>query len=524
MNRLKKINTVIIGFIILLFSACVSTKPVAMNKIAFANNSVVAHRGAWKKNGFPENSIASLKHAIELNCTGSEFDVRMTADDSLVINHDPHYNNLEIEKTTYANLVKFKLTNGEKLPTLREYIKAGMENNNSTRLVCEIKPSEISKERGQIIATKVVQLFKELDAEQMVAFISFDYEILKKIRVLNPTVSTQYLEGNKSPEQLKADGISGLDCHFSVFKNHPEWIESAKNNNITLNAWTVNDAVDMDWLLANNFDFITTNEPELLLERIAQFKASYQDYKLVWSDEFDYSGLPDSTKWNYDIGGHGWGNNEKQFYLEKSIENSFVKAGKLHIVALKKPYKNSEYTSARLTTYKRFLMQYGKLEVMAKLPEGKGTWPAIWMLPETLRTKEEEWPLSGEIDIMEHVGKDPNVVHTSLHTELYNFWKKNQYTHFETLPDVFKEFHLYGIEWTSESIKFYIDNNLFYEATKGENGKDTTNEGWPFEKPYYLILNLAIGGNWGGEIDDSIFPSEMLIDYVRIYQKSSQNN
>lgn len=524
MNRLKKINIAILGFVFTIFSACVSTKPSIMNKISFAENNVVAHRGAWKKNGFPENSIASLKHAIELKCTGSEFDVRMTADGVLVINHDPHYNNLEIEKTTYSDLLKFKLSNGEKLPTLSEYVKAGMENNTSTKLVCEIKPSEISKERGQIIATKVVQLFKELDAEHMVAFISFDYDILKKIEELNPRYSTQYLEENKSPEKLKADGITGADYHFSIFKAHPEWIDSAKKNNLTLNAWTVNEAAEMDWLLANTFDFITTNEPELLFERIAQFKASYKDYKLVWSDEFEYSGLPDSTKWNYDIGGHGWGNNEKQFYLEKSIENSFVKEGKLHIASLKKDYEDLHYTSTRLTTYDRFLIQYGKIEVMAKLPEGKGTWPAIWMLPETLRTKEEVWPLCGEIDIMEHVGKDPNMVHVSLHSQLYNHIQNTQVTHFERLPDVFNDFHLYEIEWTTNSIKFYIDNKLFYEALKGENGKVTANEGWPFEKPYYLILNLAIGGNWGGDIDETIFPSEMLIDYVRIYKTENEKN
>lgn len=250
---------------------------------------------------------------------------------------------------------------------------------------------------------------------------------------------------------------------------------------------------------------------------------SYKDYKLVWSDEFEYIGLPDSSKWNYDIGGHGWGNNEKQIYLEKSLENSYVKDGKLHIAALKKTYENMQYTSARLTTFNRYLIQYGKIEVMAKLPQGKGTWPAIWMLPETIRSKEEEWPLCGEIDIMEHVGKDLNMVHVSLHSELYNHIKNTQVTHFERLHDVSKDFHLYGIEWTTNSIKFYIDNNLFYEAKKGENGKVTTNEGWPFEKPYYLILNLAIGGNWGGEIDDTIFPAEMQVDYVRMYQKINNN-
>ncbi|MDP3353470.1 MAG: family 16 glycosylhydrolase [Flavobacteriaceae bacterium] len=524
MRKFKKIPTVLLIASFTFILGCNSNKTILKTNINFANNKVVAHRGAWKKLNLPQNSIASLKQAIQLNCTGSEFDVRMTADGILIINHDPLYNNLEIEKTNYSKLAVFKLSNGEKLPTLKEYLLAGIENNTATRLVCEIKPSKISKDRGQLIATKVVQLVESLKAKDMVEYLSFDYEILKKIIEIDPTASTQYLESNKSPIQLKEDGISGADYYYTDYQNLGEWIDIAKINGITLNAWTVNKVADMDWLLANNFDFITTDEPELLLETAIKRANIYKNYNLIWSDEFEYTGLPDKTKWNYDIGGHGWGNNEKQYYLENSLENSYVKEGKLHIVALKKEYKNSNYTSARLTTYERFLIQHGKIEVMAKLPKGKGTWPAIWMLPESLREKKEVWPLCGEIDIMEHVGKDPNVVHTSLHTELYNFWKKNQYTHFEKLPDVYNDFHLYGIEWTPESIRFFIDNKLFYEAIKGENGKETTNEGWPFEKPYYLILNLAIGGNWGGDIDDAIFPSEMLIDYVRIYQQPTSNN
>lgn len=254
------------------FTSCSVSKNTIKTKMTFANNIVVAHRGAWKKNNFPENSIASLQHAIELKCTGSEFDVWMTADDSLVINHDSDYNKLAIEKTNYANLIAFKLSNGEKLPTLREYLLAGLENNNSTRIVCEIKPSGISKERGKAVAEKVVKLVHELNAQNRIVYISFDYDILKKIIEINPNAITQYLEGDKSPGQLKADGISGADYHFSVFKNHPEWIENAKKNNIILNAWTVNEAADMDWLLANGFDFITTNEPELLFERIKNKK------------------------------------------------------------------------------------------------------------------------------------------------------------------------------------------------------------------------------------------------------------
>ena len=251
--------------IVLLFIGC-----VAVNKstpIKFANNSVVAHRGAWKKNGLPQNSIASLQRAIKIKCAGSEFDVRMTADDSLVINHDPEYNNLVIEKTNYADLEAFKLSNGEKLPTLREYILSGIENNHSTRLICEIKPSDISKERGKMIATKVIQLVEKLNAQNRMVYISFDFDILKKIIAINPAAITQYLEANKSPEELKAEGISGADYYFQDFKTHPEWITNAQKNNIILNAWTVNEGTDMDWFISNKFNFITTNEPELLLEK-----------------------------------------------------------------------------------------------------------------------------------------------------------------------------------------------------------------------------------------------------------------
>src|SRR3970040_400070 len=245
---------------------------------------------------------------------------------------------------------------------------------------------------------------------------------------------------------------------------------------------------------------------------------SKHDYKLIWSDEFNYVGLPDATKWGYETGGHGWGNNEKQYYKEKSIKNSFVKDGNLHIVALKEKFENSNYTSAKLTTYQKMSLQYVKIEVRAKLPQGKGNWPAIWMLPESIQTGSEDWPLCGEIDIMEHVGKDEKMVEVSLPSHIYNHVINTQITHFEKIDDVVNNFHKYGIEWDEKSIKFFIDDKLFYESVKGENGRVTANEGWPFDKPFYLILNLAIGGNWGADIDDSIFPNEMEIDYVRIYK------
>jgi beta-glucanase (GH16 family)/glycerophosphoryl diester phosphodiesterase len=503
--------------IIVLFSSCMVTRELNQ-AIRFSDNPVVAHRGAWKRNNLPENSIASLRKAIQLKCTGSEFDVRMTSDGTLIVNHDPTYHNLPIEETSYADLLTFKLSNGESLPTLKEYILAGMENNNSTRLVCEIKPSPKGKERGEIIAAKVLKLVHELKADKMVVYISFDYDILKKIIELNPKASTQYLEANKSPDQLKADGLAGLDYHFSAFSSHPEWIEAAKKSKLTLNAWTVNEVEDLDWLLAKGFDFITTNEPELLLERIAKAPVA-AGWKLAWGDEFNYQGLPDAAKWTFEEGGNGWGNNEKQFYRGNSLANSFVKDGTLHVVALKEDFSNSKYTSAKLTTYQKHTFQYGKVEVRAKLPKGKGTWPAIWMLPESIQNKTEGWPLCGEIDIMEHVGKDQNMIHTSLHSELYNHVKGTQITHFERLQDVSDTFHKYGIEWSAEAIKFFIDDKLFFESLKGQNGRVSSNEGWPFDKPYYLILNLAVGGNWGGEIDESALPAEMQIDYVRVYHK-----
>jgi beta-glucanase (GH16 family) len=251
-------------------------------------------------------------------------------------------------------------------------------------------------------------------------------------------------------------------------------------------------------------------------------KAEPNGWKLVWSDEFNYKGLPDSTKWNYEVGDNGWGNNEKEYYVEKSTANSYADGEKLHIVALHKKMGKSDYTSAKLNTYQKFSFQYGKIEVMAKLPAGKGTWPAIWMLPESLLKGTEDWPLCGEIDIMEHVGWHPGFIHVSLHSKLYNHILSTQVTHFEQLKDVFGTFHKYALELSADSMIFYIDDKLFYATAKGEDGRVSTNEGWPFDKPYYLILNLAIGGNWGGEIDDSIFPAEMQVDYVRIYQKTGK--
>jgi len=242
----------------LLTLSCTSMK-VSIYKPA---NHIVAHRGAFKKNGFPENSIASLKEAIRLGCAGSEFDVRMSADDSLVINHDPTHNKLEIEKTNYAELIQHPLSNGEKLPTLREYLLAGVENNTHTDLVLEIKPSGLGAERAQKIVDRVVDLVKELKPPFRIVYISFDYNMCLHLLKRIPKAHVQYLNGDKTPDQLKEAGIRGMDYNFSVFKKHPEWITRAKELGIVLNVWTVNDLTMMQGFLDQGFELITTNEPE----------------------------------------------------------------------------------------------------------------------------------------------------------------------------------------------------------------------------------------------------------------------
>ena len=266
---------IFLNFILLALLASCS---VVSNKVKMeaASNPVVAHRGAFKKANLPENSIAALREAIRLGCAGSEFDIRMSADDTLLINHDAHYRGMDIEKTSYKELSAVPLPNGEVLPTLRQYLQAGLQNNRQTTLVLEIKPSPAGRERGEQIAARVVQLVRDMNIEKKVLYISFDYNILKRLVALNPAAHTQYLDGNHTPEQLKADGITGADYHISVYKKNPEWIERAHQIGIVLNAWTVNNVADMQWLLDAKFQYITTDEPEMLFDFLKQSATTKQ--------------------------------------------------------------------------------------------------------------------------------------------------------------------------------------------------------------------------------------------------------
>lgn len=256
------------------------------------------------------------------------------------------------------------------------------------------------------------------------------------------------------------------------------------------------------------------------------------DWNLVWSDEFDYEGLPNPDKWRYEEGFVR--NNELQYYTKGRLENARVENGALIIEARKETFSNprhhagsddwrqerqaAEYTAACLVTDGVAGWTYGRVEVAAKLPEGRGVWPAIWMLGENINWV--GWPKCGEIDIMEFVGHEPNTIHGNIHTKAYNHMKRTNKGAKTQLADPHETFHVYAIEWTPERIDFYVDDAKYFTYEKEAADKNV----WPFDADHYLLLNFAIGGSWGGQkgVDDSIFPQQFVIDYVRVYQIPDQ--
>ena len=236
--------------------------------------------------------------------------------------------------------------------------------------------------------------------------------------------------------------------------------------------------------------------------------------KLIWSDEFNTGSRPDTTKWKYDIGtgSNGWGNNEAQYYTS-NFTNARIKHGNLIIEARKEKKGGKNYTSARLLTQGKAAWTYGRIEVRAKLPKGLGTWPAIWMLGENFN--KVGWPACGEIDIMEHVGKEQDVINWSTHSKLNNWTRGTQKTYKATIDSVSTAFHIYKLDWSKNQIQFFVDDKLYFTSLNEGKGDDY----YPFTAPQFLLLNFAVGGNMGGnKIDDRIFPCSMEIDYVRVYQ------
>ena len=241
-------------------------------------------------------------------------------------------------------------------------------------------------------------------------------------------------------------------------------------------------------------------------------------WKLVWSDEFNVDGLPNSAKWDFETGRNkaGWHNNELQYYSRNRLENSRVAEGKLAITALREKltsaadYGGQSYTSARMSTKGKAEWTYGFYEIRAKLPCGLGTWPAIWMLGQA-----GDWPLQGEVDIMEHVGKKKGEVLGTVHTAAFNHISGTQKGNTTMVPDACDAFHNYQLKWDAEQIVIGVDDNYYFQFV---NPKDGDLRKWPFSAPQYLLLNIAIGGDLGGPVNDAIFPVRMEVDYVRVYQ------
>jgi beta-glucanase (GH16 family) len=235
-------------------------------------------------------------------------------------------------------------------------------------------------------------------------------------------------------------------------------------------------------------------------------------WQLAWADSFNtYTGLPDPAKWAYETGASGWGNNELENYTASRLENARVDSGYLVIEARNDNYQSHQYSSVRMHSTGTGNWTYGRMEIRAKLPLGRGTWPALWMMP--TGSSYGGWPSSGEIDIMEHVGSDQGNIHFSTHCQKYYFKLGNQKTAIKKVADCSTAFHVYAMEWTADTIRGYVDTSLYFTNVNEKTGW----QAWPFDKPFHFIFNIAIGGDWGGAVDNTIFPQRMTIDYAKVY-------
>lgn len=238
-----------------------------------------------------------------------------------------------------------------------------------------------------------------------------------------------------------------------------------------------------------------------------------EDGSLVWCDEFDYTGPPDPSKWSCEIGDHGWGNGELQAYTDDP-SNVWVSDGVLRIQAKRQSLGQRNYTSSRLTTKGKADWQYGRIEVRLRPPSGRGTWAAAWMLP--TNNKFGDWPMCGEIDIMEHVGHDAGKIHGTIHTEMCNHKKGTQVGNILNVD--LEQWHTYGVAWSHDRLNFSYDGHRYLTVTKE---KWASEEAWPFNKPFFIVLNLAVGGDWGGQkgVDDVAFDAGQMMEvaWVRVY-------
>ncbi|MFC4720889.1 family 16 glycosylhydrolase [Geojedonia litorea] len=265
------------------------------------------------------------------------------------------------------------------------------------------------------------------------------------------------------------------------------------------------------------FAYSSTGNSISVFKNITVYVAS-SGPQLIWSDEFDVDGAPNTSKWNYDLGdgsgagqpGAGWGNNEKQFYTDRS-DNVKVENGLLKITLKKESYQGYQYTSTRMKTQDKFEFTYGKIEIKAKLPSGGGTWPAFWTLGANI-DEGVGWPACGEIDIMEHVGNNEGTIQSAMHTP--SSYGNTQNKGSQVVSNVTSAFHIYALEWTQNKMIFSVDGNVHY--TYQPNIQDSNT--WPFNANQFILINIAMGGNLGGVIDSNFTETTMEIDYVRVYQ------
>ena len=384
-----------------------------------------------------------------------------------------------------------------------------------------------------------------------------------KLTINNPSLSIASIKGSQDPELFKSYRQGSLSFSidvpngdyqvifkfaepqdiavgeriFNIYAEKKQVIDNldirlARDNKI--HSALVRTATQIKVVDQNlSFDFKPIKGQPLLSALIIQQKQPRdKKWQLVWNDEFDYNGRPDSKKWSTDIWPAKKVNGEDQAYTDR-LENIEVNGDHLVITAKKEAYDNAKYTSGRIHSKGKGDFLYGRAEVRAKLPAGQGTWSAIWMLPSdpyryatTCKDGEEwqgstscdAWPNSGEIDIMEHVGYDMQTVHGTVHTKAYYWMNWEQRKASVEGIDVDKRFHVYAVEWTPTTITVFFDDIPYFTYSNENKGWRE----WPFDHPYHIILNLAVGGDWGragGPIDDSLFPTQMLVDYVRVYQQ-----
>ncbi len=250
--------------------------------------------------------------------------------------------------------------------------------------------------------------------------------------------------------------------------------------------------------------------PQVIIDKNWKFETTP-----TWQDNFDGTSV-DQSKWTFETGGSGWGNNELQNYTNGG--NAKIENGALVIEARRENSNGREYSSTRMISRGKAEWLYGRFEIRAKLPKGRGTWPAIWML--SADNSYGNWPASGEIDIMEHVGYDPEKVHCSVHTSAYNHTRNTQKTASRMVPGATDGYHLYRVDWTPYAVRGFVDDVQYFEFINENKGFTA----WPFDKKFFMILNIAVGGNWGGAqgVDNSIFPARMDIDYVKVFKMIEQ--